>query len=148
MKKILILLFCSGLSIASLSQNVVQGEYFIDTDLGYGNNTLVTFTPSADNSFPLTVPVSSLAPGYHKLYIRTKDSDGKWSLTARRNIEVLASEAKTTIVRGEYFIDTDPGFGMGTPITITYSGFKSYFKIFLQLLQAYLKVIIKYTGAF
>jgi hypothetical protein len=32
---------------------------------------------------------------------------------------VLAFEAKTTFVKGEYFIDTDPGFGMDTPITIT-----------------------------
>ncbi len=107
-----------GLSLASLSQNVVQVEYFIDTDLGYGNNTLVSLTPAADGTFPLTIPVSSYQPGYHKLYIRTKDSDGKWSLSARRNIEVLASEAKTIVVTGEYFIDADPGFGMGMPVTI------------------------------
>ena len=119
MKKILILLFCSGLSIASLAQNVVQGEYFIDTDLGVGNNTQVTFAPSADNSFPLTINLSGYQTGYHKLYIRTKDSDGNWSFTSRRNIEVLASEAKTTIVSGEYFIDTDPGFAMALPIAIT-----------------------------
>jgi len=116
--KTLLILFCTGLSVASLAQNVVQGEYFIDTDLGYGNNTPVTFTPSADGIFQLSVPVSSYPPGYHKLYIRTKDSDGKWSFTSRRNIEVLASEAKITTAKGEYFIDTDPGFGMGLPITI------------------------------
>ena len=119
MKKILILLFCLGLSIASLGQNVVQGEYFIDTDLGVGNNTQVTFIPSSDNSFPFTIDLSSYTPGYHKLYIRTKDSGGNWSFTSRRNVEVLASEAKTIFVKGEYFIDTDPGFGMALPITIT-----------------------------
>ncbi len=119
MKKILILIFCSGLSVACLAQNVVQGEYFIDTDLGVSNNIQVTFTPSPDNSFPFTIDLSSYTPGYHKLYIRTKDSNGNWSFTSRRNIEVLASEAKTTIVSGEYFIDTDPGFGMALPITIT-----------------------------
>ena len=107
-----------GLSLASLSQNVVQAEYFIDTDLGYGNNTLVSLTPAADGTFPLSIPVSSYQPGYHKLYIRTKDDNGNWSLSARRNIEVLASEAKTTVVTGEYFIDSDPGFGMGMPIVI------------------------------
>jgi|GEM_PF-1660701 len=118
MKNFITLLFCTGLSIASLAQNVVQGEYFVDTDLGYGNNTKVNFTPSTDGDFHLTVPVSTYPPGYHKLYIRTKDSDGKWSITVRRNIEVLASEAKTTVAGGEYFIDTDPGFGMGMPIAI------------------------------
>lgn len=119
MKKILILLLCSGLSIASLAQNIVQAEYFIDTDLGFGKNSLFNFTPASDGTFHLPVSVSGFQPGYHKLYIRTKDSDGKWSLTARRNIEVFASDAKTTIVKGEYFIDTDPGFGMAMPITIT-----------------------------
>ena len=119
MKNFITLLFCICISIASLSQNIIQGEYFIDTDLGFGNNTLVNFTPSPDNSFPVNIDISSYPPGYHKLYFRTKDSDGKWSLTSRRNIEVLASEAKTSIVNGEYFIDTDPGFGMATPITIT-----------------------------
>jgi len=107
------------LSFAALSQNVVQGEYFIDADAGFGNNTLVTFTPSADNSFPFTADLTGLQPGYHKLYIRTKDSDGNWSLTTRRNIEILTSGTKSTIISGEYFIDADPGFGLGTPINIS-----------------------------
>ncbi len=118
MKKFIILLCFTGVSIASLSQNVVQAEYFIDIDAGFGNNTLINVTPSPDGTFPLTVNLSGFLPGYHKLYIRTKDSDGKWSITTRRNVEVLASATKTTIVTGEYFIDTDPGFGNGTPITI------------------------------
>jgi hypothetical protein len=119
MKNFIILLFCTGISFASMSQNVVQGEYFIDTDLGFGNNTLVNFTPAGDGTFPLSITVSSYTPGFHKLYIRTKDDSGRWGLTARRNIEVLASESKTTIVTGEYFIDTDPGFGLATPITVS-----------------------------
>lgn len=119
MKKILMLLFWAGAGVTTVAQNVVQGEYFIDTDLGYGNNTLVTFTPSADNTFSFPINLSSYAPGYHKLYVRTKDSNGNWSFTSRRNVEVLVSEAKTTFAKGEYFIDTDPGFGMASPISIT-----------------------------
>jgi Secretion system C-terminal sorting domain len=118
MKNFIIILFFTGLSLAALSQNVAQVEYFIDADAGYGNNAIIDVTPSADGTFPFTLNLSSFIPGYHKLYIRTKDSDGKWSLTARRNIEVLASAAKTTIIRGEYFVDTDPGVGTATPITI------------------------------
>ena len=118
MKNFIIALFFSGLALGSFSQNVTQVEYFIDTDAGYGNNTVMDVTPSADGTFPFTLHLSGFAPGYHKLYIRTKDSDGKWSVTARRNLEVLASATKTTIVSGEYFIDTDPGFDLATPITI------------------------------
>lgn len=118
MKNFIILLCFTGVSLACLSQNVVQVEYFVDTDAGYGKNNLLNVTPVQDGSFPFTVNLSSFLPGYHKLYIRTKDSDGKWSLTARRNIEVLSSQSKTTIVRGEYFFDTDPGFDNGIPVTV------------------------------
>src|ERR1019366_2731316 len=119
MKNFIFLLFCTGISLSSLSQNIVEGEYFIDTDLGFGNNTLVSFIPSVDSTYSLNINLSSYQPGFHKLYIRTKDSNGNWSLTARRNIEVLPSGAKTTIVSGEYFIDTDPGFGKASAITIS-----------------------------
>jgi hypothetical protein len=97
---------------------VAQVEYFIDADAGFGNNNIVNVTPVADGTFALTINLPGAIPGYHKLYIRSRDSDGKWSLTTRRNIEVLPTTAKTTIVSGEYFIDTDPDFGSGTPITI------------------------------
>ena len=119
MKNFIALLFFICISVGSLAQNIVQGEYFIDTDLGFGNNSLVNFAPSPDNGFALNIDLSSYQPGYHKLYLRTRDSDGKWSLTTRRTVEVLASGAKTSIVRGEYFIDADPGFGMAAPVTIT-----------------------------
>lgn len=119
MKIFIIIILLAALHFTAICQNVVQGEYFIDTDLGYGNNTLVNFTPASDAIFNLSITVSSNTPGFHKLYIRTKDDSGRWSLTARRNIEVLASEVKTTIVNGEYFIDTDPGFGLATPLSIT-----------------------------
>ncbi len=120
MKTILILLF-TALSMAALAQDtsVVQVEYFYDADNGVGNNTLVTVTPAADGTFPFTASISGLAIGYHKLYIRTKDSNGKWSHTTRRNVEVFASDMKTTLVSGEYFIDADPGFGAAMPIVIT-----------------------------
>ena len=119
MKNFITLLIGIGWTLASQCQNVVQGEYFIDADLGYGNNTLVSFTPVADGTFSLSIDLTSIQPGYHKLYIRTRDSDGKWSLTARRNIDVPLLYSKTTITGGEYFIDSDPGFGNATPVTVS-----------------------------
>jgi hypothetical protein len=121
MKNFIIFFISMGWSITMLSQNIVQGEYFIDTDLGFGNNTLVNFTPVADGTFPLSIDLTGLQPGYHKLYIRTKGSDGNWSLTARRNIDVPLIYSKTTITGGEYFIDTDPGFGNGATVTVSAS---------------------------
>lgn len=119
MKKFIILLCFTGLSIASLSQNVVQVEYFIDSDAGVGKNTLVNVSPVSDGAFPFNIDLSAFSGGYHKLYFRTKDNNGIWSLTARRNVEVLASQSKTAIAKGEYFIDTDPGFGNGMPVTVS-----------------------------
>ena len=120
MKTILILFF-TALSMAALAQDttVVQLEYFFDSDYGIGNNTVLNVTPAADGTFPFTASIKNLSVGNHKLYIRTKDSNGKWSFTARRNVEVFTPDAKVNIVSGEYFIDADPGFGSGFPIAIS-----------------------------
>lgn len=77
----------------------------------------MNLTPSADAGFPITVNAKGATAGYHQLYIRTKDSNGKWSHTSRRTIEILKSEAKQTVIAGEYFFDQDPGFGAATAIT-------------------------------
>ena len=120
MKTILLLLF-TAVSMAALAQDttVVQLEYFFDSDNGVGNNTLVNVVPAADGTFPFTANIAGLSVGNHKLYIRTKDNLGRWSLTARRNVEVFTPDAKVTLVSGEYFIDSDPGFGNAMPATVT-----------------------------
>ncbi len=120
MKTILILLF-TAVSMAALAQNatVVQLEYFFDSDYGIGNNTVLNVTPAADGTFPFTAKITGLTVGYHKLYIRTKDSNGKWSFTAKRNVEVFTPDAKVTLVSGEYFIDADPGFGNAMPVIVS-----------------------------
>ncbi|MEP6844564.1 MAG: T9SS type A sorting domain-containing protein [Panacibacter sp.] len=105
-------------TLFSYGQEVTQIEYFINTDAGVGQNTKVNITPSADNEFNFSADLTGVLPGYHKLYIRTKDTNGKWSITARKQIEVVAQEAKTEVSVGEYFFDTDPGYGNASPITI------------------------------
>lgn len=111
------LLLCSAVTTA---QNVVQAEYFIDADAGVGNNTLVTLAnPSADGNYNLNINLTGLGIGYHKLYIRTKDSDGNWSFTARRNIEITSSNVIKRITGGEYFFDTDPGVNAANAVTVT-----------------------------
>ncbi len=99
-------------------QTVTQVEYFLDTDAGFGKNALVTVSPSADGSFPINLSVGNVSAGFHKLYIRTKDSEGNWSLTSRKTIEVLNTAEKNIVTTGEYFFDTDPGFGAATAIAI------------------------------
>jgi hypothetical protein len=113
----MVFLFCNSFSIA---QNVLQAEYFIDTDAGVGNNSLVTLTnPLPDGTYNFNINLATTSVGYHKLYIRTKDSDGKWGITTRRNIEVTSTNTTKKIVAGEYFFDTDPGFNAANTIVIT-----------------------------
>jgi len=120
MKTILAMLFSTAtLCAAAQDTSVIKMEYFIDTDPGVGHATSMNIPAAADVTFPFTVNLSGYTIGYHKLYIRTRDNLGRWSQTARRNVEVLASQTQNNVVSGEYFIDQDPGFGAGTPINVS-----------------------------
>jgi len=116
--KLFFMLLLLVASFTGAAQNIMQVEYFIDTDLGYGRNTILPVNPSQDGSFPFTANLSGVSVGYHKLYIRTKDSNGKWSITARRNFEVPSSQTQAVISGGEYFFDTDPGYGAANSISV------------------------------
>jgi hypothetical protein len=109
-------------------QNIVQAEYFLNTDPGFGNGIPIALTPGANlANIPLTVNTAALPLGStNRLYIRSRSSEGRWSLTGYH--EFLVSEdpaypaappAPSALTRAEYFIDTDPGFGNATPITLT-----------------------------
>ena len=101
--------------------NVIAGEYFIDEDPGFGGGIgfpITAGTNVANGGF--TFEVSNLTVGFHNLFVRFKDANGKWSLAAARNFYKeqisLGSGGLINIVKGEYFIDTDPGFGSATNI--------------------------------
>lgn len=65
------------------SGEIVAAESFWDMDPGFGQGDPVPDWTSGVNvlsDFGVTVPVG-IDVGFHKLYIRTKDSHGHWSLT-------------------------------------------------------------------
>ena len=107
-------------------QNIVAAEYFIDTDPGIGGGAVLSITPGLDLSSQIAViNTAGLSNGIHQLYIRTKSSEGHWSLTANSSFAVSAEIAypaqpapPQNIVAGEYFIDTDPGPGLATAVSI------------------------------
>ena len=92
----------------------VRVEYFYDTDPGYGNGKSVGNLTDGDNT--LVVSVAGLAYGVHHLCLRAQDNTGVWSQVATSSIFVTSPQTANAI-RVEYFFDTDPGFGQGTPIT-------------------------------
>jgi subtilase family serine protease len=109
-----------------LPQNIVAAEYFIDTDPGFGSGIPIVITAGIDlNNVPVTVNTAALSNGGHRLYLRSKNNQGNWSVVVMTdfivdfNFAYPASTSLQNIVTAEYFIDTDPGFGSGTAITFT-----------------------------
>ncbi|KAB2878633.1 hypothetical protein F9K33_12630, partial [bacterium] len=61
--------------------NVTKLEYFIDNDPGFGAATNVAITPGTNViQNGIVVDISSVAGGFHTLYVRAKDANGNWSV--------------------------------------------------------------------
>jgi hypothetical protein len=120
MKRFLAMLFTTAtICAAAQDTTVIKMEYYVDADPGIGNATPVNVIPaSVDVTFPFTIDLTGYTIGHHKLYIRTRDNLVSWSLTARRNFEVLPPAVQNKVMGGEYFIDSDPGHGAGSPIIV------------------------------
>ncbi|GAB3580455.1 T9SS type A sorting domain-containing protein [Hymenobacter daeguensis] len=100
--------------------NVTKVEYFLDAEPGFGNGVDVPVTAGTDLSgLVFNVNLSSLAAGFHTLSVRSRDANGKWSLTNVRTFyyePVLA--AAPNVNKIEYYFDTDPGFGSATDVPV------------------------------
>ena len=121
MRKLLLLLLTLG-CLEAFAQNITRIEYFIDTDPGYNLGTEVTgYTPGATvNALTFSAGVSSLSSGIHHLQVRAKDANGNWSVVNSQLFykDVLSSGGTlSNVTRIEYFIDTDPGYGLATEVT-------------------------------
>ena len=70
-------------------------------------------------SITLSLSTNNLSFGAHKFFIRYKDSNGVWS-NARSQLITISNPDTSKIAYifgGEYFIDTDPGRGLGFSLT-------------------------------
>lgn len=98
-----------------IKEAIVQAEYFFDTDPGVGNGVSISVGTVSDSvNFTATASTTGLTPGEHKIAVRTKDPKGLWSLYETQGFFI-----KPSIISAEFFIDTDPGLGNGTPIVVT-----------------------------
>jgi len=107
-------LLCTG-------QNINKAEYFIDTDPGYGLAIQIPVSVPADKvSLSFLVNTGGLSEGFHMIVLRARDDDGRWSTTRQQVFYVYETESVTesNINKAEYFIDTDPGFGLATAIPV------------------------------
>jgi len=93
-------------------------EYFFDTDPGIGLATETSTSPDMGGNINFTVSTTGLETGLHLFGVRVMKLD-HWSPTVTQLIVVPRSGSEANIHYMEYFWDTDPGFGEGTPIDIT-----------------------------
>jgi hypothetical protein len=121
--KLLLMLLSVAFAQQSWAQpNLSRVEYFIDTDPGYGLATSITVPASTTNfaNQTLSIDPTSLSIGLHSLYMRAQDANGAWSHTYKYvfiKADPIVSAA-ANLSKVEYFIDTDPGFGNATQITV------------------------------
>lgn len=115
-------LFYSEPVISNPIPNITQAEYYFDTDPGFGNATAFTISPQAQNiTQAISLPAGGLSKGFHRLFIRVKDANNKWSLTNTPLFyyeSIVTTPALTDLISFEWFWNTDPGFGNANKITI------------------------------
>ncbi len=100
--------------------DIIKAEYFFDTDPGYGNAVQLSFTPGTDKNISWIASIASLNQGFHQMLVRVQDSAGNWSLAQHLPFyKQQVSVQEPDIVKVEYFIDTDPGYGMGVDVAFT-----------------------------
>jgi PKD repeat protein len=100
----------------SAGTTVQIAEYFFDVDPGIGNGQPIALNPGSLVSVSASIP-QSLSLGVHRLYVRFK-SDGAWSNLQKRMFFVQ-TPVSDEVVAAEYYIDSDPGVGLGEPVAIT-----------------------------
>lgn len=117
-----LLLMMLVLGHLSTAQEIIQAEYFWDTDPGQGNGTSFA---AADGSLDEAIEdlfesaVSIPSPGLHTFNVRVRGLDNTWGNTFSYVVNVttpVLTSRNAQIVEAEYYWDTDPGQGNGTAI--------------------------------
>lgn len=96
--------------------NISEVEYFFDIDPGVGKGTKLVIAPGNNPEVDQIIPVDGLTSGLHKLYVRCKDVNNKWSQLYQ---SLFYKYTAHDVVKAEYYFDTDPGPGKGTDLPIS-----------------------------
>jgi hypothetical protein len=104
-----------------VADQIDAAEYFFDTDPGVGNGQPIAVdTPGLSVDLTSSMAVN-LTPGVHQLCVRIRSDLGYWSNVRTRTVIVSQESLLPTIHyidAAEYYIDSDPGLGNGTPIAV------------------------------
>lgn len=117
------LLVFNPTSGTSNTDGIDRIEYFWDTDLGFGNNSVQTVNPASLGNFALTITTpAAIQPGFHLLYVRSRNRRGIWSTAKQVPFIIWSSTINLSASRInalEYYLNSDPGYGNGTAIAFS-----------------------------
>ncbi len=109
---------CIKAYAVNIDEDVAGMEYFLDSDPGLGNGIQVPVQVGNNITANFNIPFNGVTEGFHSLYVRAKDAQAKWSLCQIMPFYCLLYRPTPDIVRIEYFLDNDPGFGNGTSLSV------------------------------
>ncbi len=93
-------------------------EYFINEDPGVSLGTPVEVSDASEVELMQQITTENLSAGLHTLYLRAKSTDGDWGIPVPHLLFV--DQGETMLVDAlEYFINEDPGVGLGTPVEVS-----------------------------
>jgi hypothetical protein len=126
-KRTITIIIAIFISFCGFSQSqLIQAEYFIDTDPGPGNGTSIAISVGDSVTKSFILPTTGLNFGFHSVGVRVKNGDGLWSSILSQTFYVFDTTSHgvgvpvniPSLSQAEYFIDSDPGVGNGTAIII------------------------------
>ncbi len=114
-------------------------EYYIDTDAGFGNETLISVTPATDLDSNVIVNTDTLLVGSYRLGMRARNEEGRWSHNIQRAFDVCTmygpkAAFSTAVSRNRvFFTNTSEyqmraawDFGDGTQDTLSINPVHNY----------------------
>jgi len=92
---------------------LVYAEYFVGSDPGQGNGIPVDIVNGTVIVSNIDLPVGT------RFYLRTRDSFNRWSAPYGYKRPPIWPNSGASLVYAEYYINEDPGYENGIPLTIT-----------------------------
>ena len=115
---VLLFAFLFGFYNSGIALEIIGAEVFFDSDPGYGSGIPFIISEDSGVAFFDSISLGGLAPGDHTLFVRYRDDQGTWSVPIARRFGVMppTGTGLDFVAAGEFFFDTDPGLGGGTPL--------------------------------
>ncbi|MBK6765191.1 MAG: hypothetical protein IPG71_02435 [bacterium] len=98
---------------------ITAAEYFFNDDPGFGNGTSLAVVPGEEPMVAGELSTAGLPDGLNRFYLRYRDDRNRWSIADARLFYIIRQSGNSevqTLAGAEFFINVDPGFGLGEPL--------------------------------